>query len=148
MDVREAKKRVCITQGISHRDYNFGQTASIEALFEAVAGLDIEVIATFNAEQLRSVGSVPDNVRVADFVPFNVVLSTCSAIIHHGGYGTMAASLEHGVPQLVVPNIYWNEKWWAAIALANGLEEQKAGAYVADADQLTPGCSASTSSGP
>lgn len=133
------RTRICITQGISHRDYDFGQTGSIEMLFEAVADLDVEVIATFNAKQLTSVTSIPDNVRVCDFVPFNVVLSTCSAIVHHGGYGTMAASLENGIPQLVVPNIYWNEKWWAAIALANGLEEQGAGAYVADADQLTAG---------
>jgi L-2-deoxyfucosyltransferase len=131
------RRRICITQGISHRDYSFGQTASIEMLFEAVADLDVEVIATFDARQLASVASIPDNVRVCDFVPFNVVLSTCSAIVHHGGYGTMAASLEQGIPQLVVPNIYWNEKWWAAIALANGLQEQGAGAYVADADQLT-----------
>ncbi|MEV0847386.1 nucleotide disphospho-sugar-binding domain-containing protein [Streptomyces sp. NPDC049954] len=65
------------------------------------------------------------------------MLPTCSAIIHHGGHGTLAASLVAGIPQLVVPNVYWNEKWWASVALANGLQEQGAGAYVADADQLT-----------
>jgi UDP:flavonoid glycosyltransferase YjiC (YdhE family) len=133
------RTRICITQGISHRDYDFGLTASVETLFQAVAGLDVEVIATFDRKQLAAVSSIPDNVRVCDFVPFNVVLSTCSAIVHHGGYGTMAASLERGIPQLVVPNIYWNEKWWASIALANGLQEQGAGTYVADADQLTSG---------
>lgn len=136
---QSARKRICITQGISHRDYNFGRTASIDTLFEAVADLDAEVVATFDAKQIESVASVPDNVRVVDFVPFNAVMSTCSAIVHHGGYGTMASALEHGVPQLVVPNIFWKEKWWGAIALANGLEEQGAGAYVADADQMTAG---------
>ncbi|WP_326560818.1 nucleotide disphospho-sugar-binding domain-containing protein [Micromonospora sp. NBC_01796] len=131
------RPRVCITQGVSHRDFNFGQTGAAETLFNAVADLDIEVIATFNAKQLGS-ASIPDNVRVFDFVPLNALLTTCSAVVHHGGYGTMATALELGVPQLVVPNIYWNEKWWASVALANGLEEQGAGAYVADADQLTP----------
>lgn len=131
------RTRVCITQGVSHREFDFGQTASPATLFEAVADLDVEVIATFDAKQLASVDAIPDNVRVFDFVPLNVVLATCSVVVHHGGYGTMAAALEHGIPQLVVPNIYWNEKWWASVALANGLTEQGAGAYVSDADQLT-----------
>jgi UDP:flavonoid glycosyltransferase YjiC (YdhE family) len=134
---RPERPRVCITQGISHRDYDFGRTALLDTLFEAVTDLDVEVVATFNGRQIASASKVPDNVKVVDFVPFNVVLSTCSAIIHHGGYGTMAAALVAGIPQLIIPNIYWNEKWWASVALANGLQEQGAGEYVADADQLT-----------
>ena len=131
------RPRVCITLGVSHREFDFGQTASASTLFDAFADLDVEVIATLNAKQLGPVGAIPDNVRLFDFVPLNVLLPTCSAVVHHGGYGTMAAALEAGIPQLVVPNIYWNEKWWASVALANGLQEQGAGAYVADADQLT-----------
>ncbi|MEU6039491.1 activator-dependent family glycosyltransferase [Actinomadura sp. NPDC047616] len=134
---RPDRPRVCLTLGISHRDLGFGHSASIDTLFEAVADLDAEIIATFDDKQLATASAVPDNVRPVDFVPLNVLMPTCSAIVHHGGYGPMTAALEHGVPQLIVPNIYWSEKWWGPVALAKGLEEQGAGAYVADADQVT-----------
>ncbi|MEU8194199.1 activator-dependent family glycosyltransferase [Microbispora amethystogenes] len=132
-----ARPRVCVTLGLSHRERNFGVVASAADLFAAVDGLDVEVIAALDATQLRSVTHVPDNVRVHDFVPLNVLLPTCSAIVHSGGAGTFASALEHGVPQLIVPNIYWAEKWWGPVLMANGLEDQGAGVYVADADHLT-----------
>jgi glycosyltransferase len=66
-----------------------------------VAGLDIEVVATLNDLQLQGVPHIPDNVRVIEWVPLTHLLPTCSAIIHHGGPGTFAAAVAHGVPQLV-----------------------------------------------
>jgi UDP-glucoronosyl and UDP-glucosyl transferase len=106
-------------------------------LFEAVADLDIEVVATFDAKQLESVSEIPDNVRVVDFVPLNTLLATCSAIIHCGGAGTFASALENAVPQLIAPNVFFAEKWWGPVAMANGLEARGAGIYAGDADQLT-----------
>jgi L-2-deoxyfucosyltransferase len=136
MHEEPARPRVCVTLGISHRDHGFGQRSWVDTAFDAVADLDAEVIALFNPAQIGS-RTVPSNVRVVEFAPLNVLLPTCSAVVHHGGYGAMAAALEYGVPQLIVPNIESTEKWWGPIALANGLEEQGAGAYVADSDQLT-----------
>ncbi len=134
---KPAKPRVCLTLGFSHRE-SHGVEASAEALLAAVAELDIEVVATLSARQTAELGSVPDNVRVVEFVPLNVLLPTCAAIIHHGGTGTFGTALEHGVPQLIVPGTYWNEKYWAPVAQGNGLEEQGAGVYVCDSDRLTP----------
>jgi glycosyltransferase (activator-dependent family) len=131
------RRRVCVTLGLSHREGNFGVVASTADIFEAVADLDIEVVATLDAKQLESVTSVPDNVRAVDFVPLNALLPTCSAIVHSGGAGTFASAIEHAVPQVIVPNVYWSEKWWGPVAMASGLEERGAGVYAADADQLT-----------
>ncbi|MFJ6235384.1 activator-dependent family glycosyltransferase [Streptomyces griseus] len=131
------RRRVCITLGLAHREGGFGHSASTRDLLDAVADLDIEVVATFTQDQLEPGQRIPDNVRVADFVPLNVLLPTCSALVHSGGAGAFAAALEHGVPQLIVPTMYWSEKWWGPVAMANGLEERGAGVYVADADQLT-----------
>lgn len=131
------KRRICLTLGVSHRDSNVAE-ASAEDLFEAVAGLDVEVVATLNEEQIGS-ATVPDNVRVADFVPLNVLLPTCVAVVHHGGNGAAAAAYEAGIPQLIVPGSYWSEKWYGSLAVANGVEEQGAGLYVADSDKLTAG---------
>jgi UDP:flavonoid glycosyltransferase YjiC (YdhE family) len=131
------RDRVCITMGMSHRDEGFGAEVTAATLFEAVAGLDAEVVATLNERQLADVAHVPDNVRVVDFAPLDALLPTCAAIVHSGGAGTFAAALEHGVPQLIIPNTYFAEKWWGPLAMANGLEEQGAGLYLGDSDQVT-----------
>lgn len=131
------RRRVCITLGITHREY-LSSEASADDLLDAVAGLDVEVVATLDAKQLTRLSRVPDNVRIVDFVPLTALLPTCSAIIHHGGGGAFAAAVEHGVPQLIVPSTYWTLRWWGPIAQANGLQEQGAGRFVADSDHLTP----------
>jgi glycosyltransferase (activator-dependent family) len=132
-----ARKRVCVTLGFSTRE-GHGVEAPAPALLEAVADLDVEVVATFDKRQLDTSVRLPDNVRVVDFVPLGALLPSCSAIVHHGGPGSFATALEHGVPQLIVPNTYWHIKWWAAVAEANGLERRGAGVYVADSDVVTP----------
>jgi glycosyltransferase (activator-dependent family) len=136
-DEPPGRPRICVTLGMSHRDKDFGVEASARAVFDAVADLDVDVVATLNAKQLGVAPAVPDNVTVADFVPLNVLLPGCSAILHSGGAGTFAAGIEHAVPQLIVPNTYFSERWWGPVAMANGLEDRGAGVYVADADQLT-----------
>ncbi|MQS06134.1 activator-dependent family glycosyltransferase [Streptomyces alkaliphilus] len=125
---RPTRRRVCITQGISHRDATIGGSASVRALLDAVADLDVEVIATLDAGQLGSV-TIPDNVRAVDFVPLNALLPSCSAFVHEGGTGAFASALEHGVPQIIVPNDFKVEKWGGPLAMANGLESRGAGVY-------------------
>ncbi|MFE9656599.1 activator-dependent family glycosyltransferase [Micromonospora sp. NPDC006431] len=129
------RRRVCLTLGLSFRELSAG--ASITELIEAVAGLDVEVVLTLSKEQLASLPSVPENVRPVHFVPMTALLPTCSAIVHHGGLGTFTTALEHGVPQLLVPGKFGNDKFWGPVAVANGLEEQGAGAYVSDPGRLT-----------
>ncbi|MFF0174063.1 activator-dependent family glycosyltransferase [Micromonospora profundi] len=132
-----ARPRVCITLGMTHREADVAE-ASAADLLEAVGDLDVEVVATMSAEQLASAPRIPDNVRAVDFVPMNVLLPTCSAIVHHGGSSTMASAFEHAVPQLIVPSAYWSEKWFGPVAQANGLQERGAGVWLAyDSDYLT-----------
>ncbi|MBN3933106.1 DUF1205 domain-containing protein [Streptomyces verrucosisporus] len=133
---RPARRRVCITQGLSHRDATIGGGSSTHDLLEAVAGLDVEVIATLNADQLGS-ATLPDNVRAVDFVPLNSLLPTCSALVHEGGTGAFAGALEHAVPQIVVPNDFKVEKWGGPLAMAHGLERRGAGVYVGNSGTLT-----------
>lgn len=104
------RPRVCFTLGVSGREVWDG-AGSIRAqdLFDAVADLDIEVVATLKANQLEPGVKIPDNVRVVERVPLNALLPTCSAIIHHGGVGTTGTAIVHGVPHLVVPAVLWDE---------------------------------------
>jgi UDP:flavonoid glycosyltransferase YjiC (YdhE family) len=69
-----------------------------------LASEELEVIVTVGRElDPAAIGPVPANARVERFVPQADLLPECSAVIHHGGAGTMFGSLAHGVPQLVVP---------------------------------------------
>jgi hypothetical protein len=129
-------RRVCITLGLTSRGVH-SSIPSIENLFKAASNLDVEVIATLSREHVADLDAIPDNVRAIDFVPMNVLLATCSAVLHHGGAGTVFSALEHGVPQVILPSNFANEKFWGQVAHAGALEEQGAGVYVDTSRPIT-----------
>jgi glycosyltransferase (activator-dependent family) len=97
--------RVLMTFGISVRQWADLPSMSVEQVQEtldALADLDIELILTVSDEAREQLRRVPDNTRVLEFVPLDVILPTCSVVIHHGGAGTFNGTLVHGIPQLVV----------------------------------------------
>ena len=126
-----ARRRVCVTLGLSRRDLWGEDRFSVDDLFDAVAGLDIEVVATLTARQAESASAVPRNVRLFDFVPLDALLPTCAAVIHHGGAGTIGSAVVHGVPQLVIPGNMWDKA-----GLAQMLADQGAG-LVMEPEEVT-----------
>ncbi|MFC8846792.1 MULTISPECIES: activator-dependent family glycosyltransferase [unclassified Micromonospora] len=115
------RPRVCLTLGVSSRTiYNRYDGIPMSDLFEQVADLDIELVATLNHAQLAEVSKVPDNVRAVDYLPLRLLLPTCSAIVHHGGGGTAAAAVEQRVPHLVVPVLKWDEEVTARYLVSRG----------------------------
>ncbi|GIE30564.1 glycosyl transferase [Actinoplanes italicus] len=130
------RPRVCLTLGLSTRDVA-SVGISFDDLFDAVSGLDMEVVATV-AGDTADRPAVPDNVRLVEFVPMNALLPTCAAVLHHGGSQTVAAALEYGVPQLVLPSNFGNQRWWGPVAQAEALDKRGAGIHLGDADHLTP----------
>lgn len=78
-----------------------------EVFRTALAGLakeEIEVVVTVGANNdPAAIDPVPANSRVERYVPQADLLPRCSAVIHHGGAGTMYGSLVHGLPQVVLP---------------------------------------------
>ncbi len=137
--LREApeRPRVCLSLGVTarlrqRRDGADGEVTVTDLLAE-LGDLDADIVATLTAEQLARAGSLPDNVRPVDYVPLDLLLPTCSAIIHHGGAGTYAAAAAHRVPQLIVPVPRWDEP-----ALARYVADRSAGLALGAAD-LTPG---------
>ncbi|GAA3990596.1 DUF1205 domain-containing protein [Thermobifida alba] len=86
---------------------------SIEAMFDGIAVLapllseagrtDAEFVVTLGGGDPELLGELPGNVRLVEWIPLDALLATASAIIHHGGTGTMLTALACGVPQCVIP---------------------------------------------
>jgi UDP:flavonoid glycosyltransferase YjiC (YdhE family) len=49
---------------------------------------------------------LPADFHHTGYAPFNRLLPRCSAIIHHGGIGTIASALASGIPQVIVPGAF------------------------------------------
>jgi glycosyltransferase (activator-dependent family) len=121
---RPNRPRVCLTLGIGGRGRQFSRETgvSLQDLFDSVATMDIELVATLEDDQRAQLRNIPDNVRVTDYVPLDLLLPTCSAVVHHGGGGTFATAVAHRVPQIITPLPFWGEQ-----AIARFVEEQGAG---------------------
>ncbi len=65
-------------------------------------------------------GSLPKNVRVAEYIPHAKLLPRCHAIIHHAGAGYLIASVEARLPMVLIP-LVGDEPSNAAQAVATGL---------------------------
>lgn len=98
------RRRVCLTLGLSNEIEH--TTTTVAEILAGLADIDAEVVATLSADQAATVGQLPDNVRVVDFVPLHDLLPTCAAIVHHGGIGTRLTAAYHGVPQLILGHGY------------------------------------------
>jgi len=48
-------------------------------------------------------GYVPPNVRVERYVPQGLLFPQLDAVVFHGGFGTLLAAIENGLPVVVVP---------------------------------------------
>ncbi|WP_431934439.1 activator-dependent family glycosyltransferase [Nonomuraea jabiensis] len=115
------RPRVCVTLGNSYQEVWDGRAElGYPELFEAVADLDLEVVALLGPASVPDGVTVPGNVRIPGFVPLDPLLGSCSAIVHHAGTGSTLTALLNGVPQLIVPHALHDEDQVAAAIDAYG----------------------------
>ncbi|MDI6105161.1 activator-dependent family glycosyltransferase [Actinoplanes sp. NEAU-A12] len=100
---KPAESRVALTMGLSATDHGMGYAVSAQEVLDALADLDVEVVATIAEAEQGKLGRLPGNARVLSYVPLQALAPTCSAVISHGGFGTMLTTALHGVPQLALP---------------------------------------------
>ena len=82
----------------------FNQLATFDMLFDAVAEMDIDVVATIGANNdPAALASLPANVHVHQWLPLHPLLDLCDAVMCHGGSGTTLAALSAGLPLVVAP---------------------------------------------
>lgn len=98
-----SRARVYVTLGTM-----FHRTPGIfEMIFQAVAGEPVQVMATMGPDaDPGRFDAVPSNVRLVGFMPQAAeaaVLTRADAVVCHGGYGSILASLRHGLPIVSIP---------------------------------------------
>ncbi|MDF3293357.1 nucleotide disphospho-sugar-binding domain-containing protein [Streptomyces silvisoli] len=98
---RPQRPRICLTLGTVIPLMSDG--SKLSQLMQALGELDAEVVLADHSTDFSALGALPENVRLAGYLPLSAFLDTCSLIVHHGGSGTTAAALHHGVPQLILP---------------------------------------------
>jgi UDP:flavonoid glycosyltransferase YjiC (YdhE family) len=71
------------------------------AVVAAAADVDAEIVLVRPGPRLRS--PLPPNVRTVGWVPLPAVLPHATAVVHHGGAGSVLAACTAGIPQLATP---------------------------------------------
>ncbi|MBN0049015.1 activator-dependent family glycosyltransferase [Streptomyces actuosus] len=125
--LREAPKkpRVCLSLGASNTEDYGGDYVNVPEILDALAEEDVEVVAALLPSQRERLTSVPDNARAVDSVALHTLLPTCSALIHHGGYGSFATAIVAGVPQLMLSTLVSDHE-----LRGRALERAGAGVYL------------------
>ena len=92
-----SRKVVLVTQGtFSNHDFTELVTPTLAALAEEP---DLLVVVTAGGRSSASIPSpIPDNARLADYLPMEWLLPRTDVLVTNGGYGTVNQALSYGVP--------------------------------------------------
>jgi MGT family glycosyltransferase len=90
---------VHVTQGtIANTDF----TQLVVPTVTALAASDVLVVVTTGGRPLDALPStLPPNVRVAEYLPYDLLLPKIDLLVTNGGYGGVQQALAHGVPLVV-----------------------------------------------
>ena len=74
------------------------------SVIDGLDDLDVDVLITIGfGKDPATIGPLASNVHVENYVPQSLLLPHCSAVICHGGAGTILNSLAQGLPLLILP---------------------------------------------
>jgi UDP:flavonoid glycosyltransferase YjiC (YdhE family) len=78
--------------------------AAYREILSAIGTLPVRALLTTGPVMtVQALGTVPDNVTVREFVPQAEVFTHATAVVCHGGSGTLLGGLAAGLPMVVVP---------------------------------------------
>ncbi|MGW6934137.1 nucleotide disphospho-sugar-binding domain-containing protein [Lentzea sp. NPDC054927] len=93
-----------------------GGLSTLDRVVTAAASVAAEFVLVMGDIDISALGGLPPNVTACGWVPWDALVGTSDAVIHHGGAGTALAALAGGVPQLVLPD--GSDRFAAASAVA------------------------------
>ncbi|WP_431874995.1 nucleotide disphospho-sugar-binding domain-containing protein [Amycolatopsis sacchari] len=127
------RPRVAVTLGtVATGLTGLGPVARLLSVADQV---DAEFVVALGDADTSGLGPVPDNVRLAGWIPLDALLRTSTALVHHGGAGTTLGALVAGVPQLVLPS--GSDRYLNAAAVRDGGAGLSAAEGDLDAELLT-----------
>lgn len=83
----------------------------LEDIVSVTSTLGKRGIISENCVSPRAAGMLPDHLRVVGAVDHDRLFPQCAAVVHHGGAGTVAASLRAGCPTMVC-SVLADQPWW------------------------------------
>ncbi|KAJ5777290.1 hypothetical protein N7520_000536 [Penicillium odoratum] len=94
----QKKPIVVVSQGSVHND----PEELILPAMEGLQNLDVTVIVTLVKSSTLPQGTkIPSNVRIARFIPFDILFQHTSVLVSNGGFGTVQQALLNGVPMVL-----------------------------------------------
>ncbi|MFS8103884.1 DUF1205 domain-containing protein [Lentzea alba] len=81
-----------------------GGLSTLDRVVAAASSVEAEFVLVMGDLDISSLGGLPSNVTACGWMPWDALVRTSDAVIHHGGAGTALAALACGVPQLVLPD--------------------------------------------
>lgn len=93
--------------------------ATTRTVFEAVRRSGLRAVLATGWGGIASVDA-PESAFVIDAAPHDWLFPRCSAVVHHGGAGTIAAGLRAGKPTVVVP-FFGDQPFWGRRVAALGV---------------------------
>ncbi|GAA4423388.1 nucleotide disphospho-sugar-binding domain-containing protein [Actinokineospora soli] len=96
----QGRPRIALTTGTvkppAHRHH------ALSATLAAAAEVDADFALALGDIDYSVCGPLPANVTPVGWTPLDVLLTTCSGLVHHGGGGSTMAAIVAGVPQLLL----------------------------------------------
>lgn len=75
-----------------------------ERVLDGLSQLPVNVLVTVGNEiDPAALGQQPDHVRIERFLPQHEILPHAALVVSHGGSGSVAGALAHGLPMLITP---------------------------------------------
>lgn len=98
---KPTRPRIAVTLGTALPTQTLNPLSQLP---EAAQAINAEfILALPKSTDPAALGDLPGNVRPIGYLPLTQLLATCTAVIHHGGAGTTMTALDHGLPQLALP---------------------------------------------
>lgn len=80
------------------------QANLFRAVIEGLSDIDADVvIATGRSEEARTLGALPANMQMHEWVPWTTLLERSSVVVSHGGASSTLGPLSFGLPLVLIP---------------------------------------------
>jgi UDP:flavonoid glycosyltransferase YjiC (YdhE family) len=104
MLARPTRPRIVVTLGMTLADLVGARGMLAPGVVRALTGTGAEIVVAMPSSQaaaFAAAGPWPDEVKVVQDCPLTVLLEDATAVVHHGGAGTLLSAAQAGVPQLI-----------------------------------------------